>query len=212
MEKQLREAGALAIRNIGIIEQAYRLIDNQISDELSSLIEKIIEKNIPKEWKQKLSCADANAWSDDSSWFAPKEWSNGDDECEAQFDVWAESPVDSDDTWCLTQLCGQGEARMGFRWSGDHKLLMPKLRLPAWKSFASQQHSNRPRLSELGFQYEEAKGSWFIPLLVDSAELAEAYADREIGRVLEPAIKECLKRIQEAVPEFYAIIEEARKC
>lgn len=210
MGKQLREAGALAIRNLGVIEHAYQLIDDEISNEMYFGVEKIIEANIPKEWKRKLPCLEAKSWHADLSWFAPQEWNNGDDESEAQFVVWAESPDDNDDLWCLTQLCRQGEAKLGFRWTGDRKLLMAKQRLSAWKNFASQQHSKRPILAELGFQYEEAKGSWFIPLSVDVTMLAEAYADGEMECVLEPAIQVCLKCILKAMPEFNSIIEEAK--
>lgn len=207
MEKSSREAGALAIRNIRIIEQAFDLIDNEISDEIYHRVEKIISENAPEDWKTNLPCIEAQGWSGKESWFGLRDWEIEADELEARFWVWAESP-DESDSWHVTQLCGQGAARTGFRWVCDYKLFMKKA---DWKKFAASRHSEFPRLSELGFQFEEKEGTWFLPLLVDPDKLAEKYAEEDTESVLTPAIKECLKNIHEAVPIFNTILIEAKQ-
>lgn len=207
MGKQLREAGALAIRNIGVIEQAYKLIDEQITVEIFFIVEKIIGESLPKEWVKILPYLDSHGQFGDGSWFAPQEWRDGDKEdWSGCFEVWAEAPEGGSE-WNLTQLCGQGESEMGFRWSSDNRLEMSK---GVWKKFAFQQHGKRPDLAKLGFRYEEKNGSWFIPLLVDENRLADAYAEEDMESVLEPAIKRCLNCILQALPEFNSIIEEAK--
>jgi hypothetical protein len=208
MEKQSREAGALAIRNIGVIEQAYNLIDNELSNEVFYAVEKIIEENLSDEWEKELPCREKQAWSGEPSWLSLRVWREDSDSWLARFYVREGTAEAENDLWDLTSLCGQGHGELGFRWYKDDGLPMQK---KAWKTFAAQQNVKFPQLKELNFSFEEKNGTWFIPLSVDSNELANAYAEEETERVLEPAIKECLVRIQKAVPIFSAIISEARK-
>ncbi|MDP2762035.1 MAG: hypothetical protein Q8O64_16840 [Sideroxyarcus sp.] len=210
-EKDTLEAGALAIRNLGVIERAYQLINNEISNKLVFIYEKCINDCLPAQgWKKELPCLETEGYSDKTSWFSPMEWCPGEvKDSLAWFAVRQESPEGTDDLWFLTQLCGQGKAQTGIRWEGDHKLIRPNGgNLSKWKIFTAEQNSKNPELNKLGFRYEE--GGWFFPLVVDANLLADAYANEEMESVLKPVIENCMQKILEAIPTFQKIMNTAK--
>ena len=201
--KQSREAGALAIRNAGIVEQAYHLLEGNINSELFCNAETAIHGYLPVEWEKELPSYKAGEYSDSESWFAPTAW-KVDSEWKAWFEIWEQSPTDSDSLW-LALLCGLGETQVGFRWHGAHRVIRPDGgNLTKWKTFAAEQNSKHPKLAELGFRYED--GTWFMPIFVDVNALADGYANEDMMSVLEPAIEACIKRIIASAPEFDSIM------
>jgi hypothetical protein len=218
LDKQTElDAGALAIRNLGIIEQAYSLIDGPLSDLVLPSLERLLKEelsNKPISYIINLPMAESRAYSEEGSWFLDESWLM-DKESEdrfAQFICWTEEEG-NDDIFCLTQLCGLGKTRTGIAWKHDAKTLQPNAprgKVNAWMTFAKEQddiYANTLRTS--GFVLN-SDGEWFLPMLVSADALAEAYQDEDIDQVLQPMIKQCVDSIVKCTPAFTQILEAAK--
>jgi len=208
-QKEILEAGALAIRSIGVIEQAYHLIDEEIQTKVGMEVETAVQDQLSdKNWTSKM-LSDEHEFND-GSWVAPNSWKNQEeDDWFAWFYIWSQYPEKNNDAWCLTQMCGQGEAKVGFKWEAHYKLL--GMKKTPWKKYAALQVEEHPKLEELGFTYNENEGSWFFPTLIEYDKLADAWANDEISEVLTEMVAKCLVNIFEAIPEFDAIIKNAQE-
>ncbi|MBN4073346.1 hypothetical protein JYT48_02170 [Mariprofundus ferrooxydans] len=208
-QKEILEAGALAIKSINVIEQAYRLVDNEIEVQLWLAVEKAVAKAVSSDqWRSDLSKNETN--SIDNPWIAKTDWQDEDGVPLAKFYIWGVLPEENNDQWLLTQICGLGEAEVGIEWAVvySHKILgLNKLK---WRAFAAEQNNNTPKLKELNFKYKEKEGRWFLPMHVERDELADAWENEEMDDFLDKTVNRCMQNIFEAVPEFDRILEEAK--
>jgi len=71
--KETLEAGALAIKSLGVIEQAYRFVDETLNVEFYLAVEQAIKKALPTEgWDASLS--ESKEKSVDYAWFTKADW------------------------------------------------------------------------------------------------------------------------------------------
>ncbi len=209
-KKDTRQASALAIKNVGIIDQAYNLVTNEISDEVFSLFEKLFKQKTPDEWIKEFPNAKTGKFdANEDTHCAPINWKRNDEDWLAWFGFWYESKENKNCT--MTMLLTQGEAELGISWRIELKSLLPTGNKKSWKNFASQQVAKHNRLVELGFRYDEVDGSWFLPISIDAITLADAYSEDTMEDALSPIVELCVKCLIDAVPDFDSIISEALK-
>jgi hypothetical protein len=198
-EKEPKQAGALAIRHIAVLEQA-----NNVLLELTELVWKAINDVCHdvvhrKAWDGKFE-------STEQQWFAPTDWrstTTGTPERTATIVV--DCYGDSDTYW-LTALCGVGEDRVGFWWRFQYQYLTGKV---AWKKFAVDANRHHSLREKFGFEYVSDAGEWFLPFKLDEKLLATAYETEDWTKALKP-VSDALEKVEAAMPTFTAIIDEAK--
>jgi len=208
--KEALEAGALAIKSLGVIEQAYKFVDETLEVEFWLAVEQAIKKALPTEdWDASLS--ESKEKSVDHAFFTKADWKDHEEDTYlAKFNVWGALPEDNNDVWLLTQMCGLGEAVVGIEWAVDHKSL--GFTKGNWKKYAVEANKKHPGLEKWKFQFDASKGTWLLPMQVESEKLADAWEnDGKMDDFLSPIINEYMKTIYQAIPEFDALLKKAKE-
>jgi hypothetical protein len=172
------------------------MLQIKVFRELGELVER---------WTTKTTWSGKFDYMEDELWLAPEDWrSPGTDKDEHRFQAWFQMEVGAGDTesekpeedfFYLTRLCGQGTGQVGFRFRQD---ITTKGR---WrKSFKDLAGS----LSTTAFLVD-AEPSFFLPVRLDSAELAGALLEQDIERALRP-MDTVLEQLIAAKPAFDTIV------
>lgn len=197
-----KQAAALVIENIAMLEEAKTLLDGEVTESIFEAIDQLI-----KNWSDETGWVGDYNFYERVTWFGPRQWQLGKDiESSRLASFWWDS-CEVDDHWWLTMLLAAGTGRAGFRFQADRAQL-PRAGKKVWKAFASQMNQEHPDIELAGFQFEAADGTWFLPWKLDAKTLAENYVSDSIEDALGP-VQEALKTIKAIHPVFEKIVEAA---
>lgn len=201
-----KEAGKLIIQNIDLIENAYALLDTDISKEVFGVINMKI-----KSWaNDKQFVGEYNFLGDEENetYFYKSEWKmrGGEpkDKWICRFSCDCTDP-DKSESLYLTHLCGFGGQRMGFVWefNYNHFSNMKK------KDLRALLISYKKRLPDK-FYFNTTDNHYITEFMVKATDLAEAYAEDNIEDCLT-SVDDALSTIKEAIPIFDDIVAQAKK-
>jgi hypothetical protein len=203
------DAGALIIRNLGVFEEASKLLSHEIERDIFAEIDRLV-----KDWASDHDwCGKFDWWKDQLS-LAPREWviSEKDYEVQAHFEFWMrhsddEGETDKSDYWYLTRLCGAGINDLGFKWYEIPAYLGTQGNRIRWKAFV---RTRALPFEKLGFQFEEERGRFYMPVRLDQGRLAQAYEKGGIEDALTP-VRDALDKLQRSVGAFTGLIKDARR-
>ena len=195
----------LLINNLADLDAAAR----RIRFALEPTIHKAMDEAI-KEFREEVGWDgdEENNWDKYECWLAPTDWrkpadGSGDShKCQFELDygLGDDGPGEEGaDAFVLTRLLGIADGRLGFRWSRND------VKKRAWRRLVGEQSSEVGALRAKGFEYEEGEGSFYLPVQVLQAELAEAVQDETPRNALGP-LREKLRALIEAKPEFDALL------
>lgn len=204
MDENLRAAGTLALRNVKVVEQAYKVLGD-IDTELIRTVNGLVKQILPKaDWESSLFDKETDLESCNDIDFHPGKWSE-DDENLATFNLWG-GQVGPDIFW-LSLLCHQSSDRMGISWfMSDYKKISTTK--GKWKNFLRQHSSLVQAITDCGFILEGDE--WFLlPIVADIEALATAYQNDELEDYLKPIYEAALKKVFETTPKFDQLLQAA---
>lgn len=199
-----KQAAALIIENIAMLEEANSLLEEELNESIFSTIDKLI-----KDWSDEAGWVGDYNFSEGDTWFGPSQWQLGgdiDDGSRLASYWWSNSDTDN---WWLTMLLAAGAGRAGFRFEVDRAQL-PRTGKRSWRAFAIQKNQEFSEIEKAGFQFEADEGTWFLPWKLDAKLLAENYVSDSIEDALGP-VREALKKIEDIHPTFLKIVEAAQQ-
>ncbi|MDF0605632.1 hypothetical protein HZU77_008205 [Neisseriaceae bacterium TC5R-5] len=200
------EAGALIIENLSMLEEARNLLEGEVEKKVFAAIDELIQQWVDKqEWQGRYDFYRA------ATYFASVEWIKG---TEADWLAWyslegKENNRAKEDHWCLTTALAVGVQKIGFRFEtkyGDVK----GTNKTRWKDFIIGQNKKYTQIQEIGFQFEDEEGTWFLPWQLDVKLLASCYRDDNIPAALTP-VTQALACLKQAHPHFLEIVNAVQQ-
>ena len=194
------ELDRLIIRNLADLDAAAQYVNNVIQPAIAEALDQILETFLCKgEWSGLAN------WSDEGIWLASKDWrKQGDhigDDYQCQFCLEASlGKGDEKDEFWLTQLLGIGDRTLGLRWTRND------VAKRAWRRVVGQQQQIIAKLRARGFDYQEAEGSFFLPVRVDQSALTQAVGDESPELALAP-FSDALQACINAKSDFDALLQ-----
>lgn len=193
------ELDTLIAANIGDLDAAARYINETLQP--------TIAKKIDDVWD---GFQRANGWVGESGfddcepWLAPPDWRNSEasteDDVACYFELgYAEGPAELEPEFWLASLVGAGTGTFGLRWIRDASSIR------AWRKSVGQNPDLVAALRSRGFNYEEAKGSFFLPVRIEQTALVTALQYEAPEQALEP-LEKALAVLVEAKPDFDALL------
>lgn len=195
-----RQAAALVIENIGMLEEAKRLLEGEVSRKVFAAIDQLVEA-----WVEEKGWSGYFNLFEDEQYFGAREWIREAKSGEAYVAWFALAHNDTEEEWWLTSVLGSRSSLAGFRFHID-----PNKGRRVWKIFASQKNQEYPEIEEAGFQFEPVDGTWFLPWKLDARQLAENYARDSIARALDP-VRDALHKIEALQPVFVKLVDAAQQ-
>jgi hypothetical protein len=194
------ELDRLIVSNLADLDAAAQHVDNVIQPAIAEALNRILETFLHKgEW---VGLAD---WPDEGIWLASEDWRKpgdhtGDDYlCQFCLEVSLGRGDEKDKFW-LTQLLGIGDRTLGLRWTRND------VGKRAWRRVVGQQQQIIAKLRARGFDYQEAEGSFFLPVRVDQSALTQAVGDESPELALAP-FTDALQACTNAKPDFDALLK-----
>lgn len=185
---------ALIVSNIKDLDAAAYHLENALQPEVGAALDQLANR-----LRDEASWDGESDWDDDGITLAPKTWRledgvDGGHRAEFWFTHDVDEMGDRDYFW-LSQLIGQGHARLGFRWS---RVNVTKAR---WKKALAQKSEFIEEARKRGFAYFEKDGSFFLPVVIDADQLAAALAEETPEQALAP-FENAVRALIEAEPFF----------
>jgi hypothetical protein len=212
MEKQI-EAAILALENIAALDEACKLVQDEISVNILSALDEYIEQAIEscKEYEGVFDFHEDQ--EDGSTWFAPKDWlAKDEDEVLEEAFLWCglrecdTSNSEAYNSFYITSLIGSGAQKMCFAVSVSRSLF-PKLGKKECRIFI-QNVFDKNRLRDQGLRYDPAEDRGIIiPFVVDHESLMVAYRDEEFTEAFEP-IGKAIEKAKEVMGMFSVPVKE----
>jgi hypothetical protein len=177
------ELDRLIINNLADLDAAAKHVNDELQPSVSAALDQILETFINQvEW------AGAADWSKKLDWLAHNDWRKMGDQIGNDFKcrfvlVEQTAKTAGYDHFWLTMLLGIGCQCAGLRWTRNDVM-----NLKDWKLALGQQQAAIANLRARGFEYEQAKGSFFLPVRIDQSTLAQAVADESPGLALTPFV------------------------
>jgi hypothetical protein len=199
------DAGVLVLENVAALDEACKLIVDEISEVVFSALDEYIEANIVAAEGYGGFFGFHEDYEDDATWFAPIDWATKDEEgaLEDAF-AWCGlrevNRANSEDYnyFYITSLIGRGVQNICFAISLTRSLF-PKLGKKECKKFL-QSILERNNLREQGLSYDDGgDGAIIVPVIVDHKKLILAYQNEEFSEVFEP--------VGEAIEKAKAVME-----
>ena len=213
MEEKI-DAEILALENIVALDEACKLVTDEISVVILNALDEYIEQAIVFGEGLEGIFDFHEDYKDDSTWFAPSDWLIKDEEeaLENAF-LWCglreinKSNSDEYNEFYITSLIGSGSQNMCFSISISRSLF-PKLGKRECKSFF-QDIFDKNRLREQGLNYD-GDGAINIPFIVDHRKLILAYQNEEFSEVFEPVGK-AIEKAKEVMDMFSVPLKELQE-
>ena len=210
MTKAKEKAGALIIRNLRLFEDASKLLQFEIERPIFDEIDRIAEQ-----WANDHKWVGTFDWWNDQLSLVPKGWilpETDNSEYQARFEFWLRHGDDEGDTeksdyWYLTRLCGVGSNSIGFKWYEEPEVIGTQGNRRKWKEFIRERADP---FIEMGFEFEEERGRFFLPVVLDQEKLAVSYENSAIEDALLP-IHEALDKIGNSVKAFTDVLTVAKR-
>jgi len=206
-------AAKLIIENILNLEQANKLILEEIHPKVFGVMDKLIEESVTEFDDEMIG---EYNFHEDTTWFLSKDWQQEPFQLEdaksykyhyASYQVWSYSKNDEANGWWLSNLFENEADRANIHfelWSQGFKKTGQKI----WKAFYQEMNQKFPELEQTGFKFN-TDGAWYLPIKsLDQKEVAENYVSDTLEDALTP-ITEALEIVQKAHPIFKKIVQKA---
>lgn len=206
-----KEAGALLIKNLCMLEDVATLHNETIGPDICSEINSIIKKFASHHDFN----SEFNLWDDKIIWFSLKKWrlgGNDSDEDLAGFYLCfaangKEIDFDkSDYNFFLSPFFGIGPVQAGFQFCLDINYLN-NVKKSEWNKFCLDSPHILP-LRASGF-IPLKDGNLFLPFKLNSDLVSNAYINETLSDALEP-IENALTVIENALPHFVGFVESGK--
>jgi hypothetical protein len=173
------ELDRLIINNLADLDAAAKYVIYELGAVVEASLGTLLEEFIREaEWTGK---ADSKY-----IWLAPREWRKQGDhvgsdfECRYLYAVRSKSTANYD-FFQLTSLLGIGFANLGLRWARNDVKNKKQ-----WKNAVGQQQDIIAELLALGFEYEQADATFFLPVCIEQKALAQAVYEESPALALTP--------------------------
>ena len=214
MEKKI-DAEILALENIAALDEACKLVEEEISATILAALDEYIERPVSVE-----GCDGIFDFHEDqedySTWFASNDWLIKDEE-EALEDafLWCglreinKANSEEYNKFYITSLIGIGAQNMCFSISISRSLF-PKLGKRECRNFL-QNIFEKNKLREQCLNYDgDGDGAINIPFIVDHRKLILAYQNEEFSEVFEPVGK-AIEKAKEVMEMFSVPLKELQE-
>ncbi len=201
------EAHYLAIKNISIIEAAYKVLDEaakHIFDKTDEIIRGWVSKQIG--WDGEFDLYE------EDTYFYKKSWKDDIDNDNDNLLLWfGIGYIDKEDLhFWLSNFLNLKPGKFGLLLSVDSKKIT-NIKGSAkannmWRKFLNEQFL-KTSLSGLGFSIED-DGVIFLPIIIDSQMVVDDYEN--LDDALSP-INDALDKIEQALPDIDMILKAAKK-
>ena len=215
MEEKI-DAEVLALENIVALDEACKLVVDEISEAIFAALDEYIEHAlVPVEAYEGVFDFHED-YKDYSTWFAPVDWATKD----------KEGALDDAFVWCalrevndtnsedynyfyITSLIGKGVQNICFGVSISRSLF-PRLGKRECRNFL-QGIFERNKLREQGMSYDSNDdGAINIPFSVDHKKIILAYQNEEFSEAFEP-VGNAIKKAKEVMELFSAPLKELQE-
>lgn len=206
-------AAKLIIENILNLEQARKLLENEISNKIFTVVDQLIKDSV--EGFNDEMIGDYN-FTEEDAWFLSKDWQQEPfqlDEVKTHKYLYAyyalvnEGDNDETNEWWLSNFFSNSTDQMVFNFL-LHDVGFNKVTRKMWKVFYQEMNQEYPQLEQAGFKFN-TDGSWYLPIKsFDQKVVAENYVSDTLEDALTP-ITEALEIIKKAHPIFKKIVQEA---
>jgi len=197
-----KEAGVLIIKNIAMLEEAYDLMNGELSETVYIALGELIH-----DWANERDWSGSFDSYESDTWFAPAQWKSQEDGKESWIAKYWWGDQNPDENWPLSTLLAAKTGRDGFRFYLEWKSLQnPNKRI--WKAFANRMNSEYKELEITGFQFEPEEGTWFLPWKLDAEQLAKDYVDESFANAFTP-LKQALGQLSSAHNIFVKVVDLA---
>ena len=202
----------LVIENIQLLEQANKLLNEEIQVKLFETVDKVVKEHVDSfgEWQGCYQFLEGKYIA-----FAPNNWkakisNKFHQNFYARYSLDCESSeIECEDgSWLSTFLKNDIE-RVIFNFYPWYDNFKEKVNNKKWKEFSNEQNQLIPQIEQLGFKYNATNGSWY--LVVDGIEPAvfiESYENDDLEDALTP-ITEALDTLKQAHRYFDQIVQAA---
>ena len=214
MEKKI-DAESLALESIAALDEACKLVEEEISATILAALDEYIERPVSVE-----GCDGIFDFHEDqedySTWFASNDWLIKDEE-EALEDafLWCglreinKANSEEYNKFYITSLIGIGAQNMCFSISISRSLF-PKLGKRECRNFL-QNIFEKNKLREQCLNYDgDGDGAINIPFIVDHRKLILAYQNEEFSEVFEPVGK-AIEKAKEVMEMFSVPLKELQE-
>jgi hypothetical protein len=201
------ELDRLLINNIADLDAAAQHIINELMPDVGKALDELADAFMRKSgWAGKAD------WSNEGLWLAPEDWRKqgiskrkaDSDDFIAYFGFANRGEEEPKEVYWLTQILGIGDRDLGLRWCRND------VKTKQWRKAVGQQTSVIEPLRARGFEYQESEGSFFLPIHVDQAALAQAVGDESPELALAP-FTNVLQSCADAKPDFDALLAATKE-
>jgi len=186
---------ALIVSNIRDLDAAAYHLTNSLQPEIARALDEVADPlRTEAGWDGEAD------WNNDGIWLAPMDWRSpdGDGPEDHMCTFWLTHDFDEleqQDTFWLTELVGEGRAKLGFCWSREN------VNKPRWRKELAKNSALIEEARKLGFSYFEKSGQFFLPVTISAAELARAVAEEAPEQALKP-FEDALRKLIAVKPFF----------
>lgn len=192
------ELDTLIVANIADLDAAARYLQQVLQPAVGRQIDEIWDA-----FRKEHAWAGESGFDDGTPWLAPAAWrkpdSTTDDDHTCSFQLGFAEGAGVEAHFWLTELVGAAPGCYGLRW------LHHGSRVRAWRRLVGQHPDLVATLRAHGFDYEEAKGSFFLPIRIEQAQLVKALQYEAPEQALEP-LEKALGTLVEAKPHFDTLL------
>lgn len=194
----------LLVKHVGDIEGAIlhlKMMDKRLFKEASEVILECIDRSV---WHIHLEPDDEELWFADRTWREP-DAAPGRAHASIHLGERLGENDDTDETWVaeFTSAGGSGA-------SVALILHQEYLTNPQWRKLIKQHSSYVDRLEQLGFQYDESAGTFFVPVHLLSEKLAIAFKEDDFSEAFEP-LSQALEQVKLALPTLIELLQIAKR-
>lgn len=199
-----RKAGTLILENLAMFNEAVVLYENVIHVEILEELDNVIQH-----WAKESTWESQTIWHTDMGspvWVAPSGWNasgeNNEGSAKAWFALWY-LDEDATNSYIAADLCGVGQAEMGFWFEAHHPTFGGKT---LWNAFAKTiPNDMAKKIAEFGFT-DQGKGTYFLPVKLQHKEMASAWDNEDYAECFKPIVSalETLKSSQSVFDDLLA--------
>jgi hypothetical protein len=198
-----REAGSVMLSQLDIFNETVKLFENDIDPEIRAAIADVFIAAAENNWIGGYEDAVPELWLALSSWDAAEP--DGKLDLIASLDLVDVSEDSSN--YFLAALCGLSGAEAGLKFFISHGHVGGG---SIWRKYVQSWKEKTPKavlaLEELGFKDLTGKGEFFLPVIINTDALANAYRNNEYDEALQP-LNNALEIVKQSLKHFDAIIK-----
>lgn len=210
------KAVKLIIENIQYLEQAKKLLEGEITENLHNAVDTKIRDYIEgfdNQWSGIF-----NFYEDNNIQFAPESWraKEGNDFKHQHFYARYFLGCESDEVggegtaWWLSTFLKNDVDHMVFNFYPWRENYL-KCTVKDWRTFANEKNLVYKDIEQNGFKYNAKEGSWYLIIEgIDPKAFLENYESDDLDDALEP-IKVALEKIKIVHPYFDEIVKAAKE-